>query len=243
MTYVVMIEADTISDAYVRLVGAFCHGTHIAAYQSQPTVVTVRDVAALGLDRPVTGNLAPYYAEFASERLDRRWTPGLGWHLSYADRLCTAHNGISQFDAAVECLIRDKGSRRCVLTTYHPEADSFQSRPALSSIWFGITPAERLEMHTLWRSNDLLKSFPIKTMAMISLMRGIHDQLSQVYPHLKLGTYVEMINSLHVFPEDTIGIPADPRQLDLGQVCDRYDVQFMLKLWSVVEDCANEHWT
>lgn len=59
-----------------------------------------------------------YYSDLKLSLLDKHWNLESEWYFSFARRLIEKHNGISQFDECIKCLISDKFSRRCVLSTY-----------------------------------------------------------------------------------------------------------------------------
>lgn len=233
MNQPVYITALTIFDAYKQLLNYFGQ-YNLRTYHSTTAIVVISDSTKHELPSKIEGSIDDYYQIFISNQIDERWENDKDWYLSYARRLYLKCNDISQLDIAVECLSINKDSRRCVLNTYDSTTDSPFYRPALTSIWFGIED-NKLNMHALWRSNELSVSFPIKILAMFSFMRLMYSRLLRVYPTLQLGGYIEFINSLHVYSSNTF---KEYRQLEEWQLfqrfCNNYSEEQIRYLWGIV---------
>lgn len=132
--------------------------------------------------------IAEYYSDFQSEKLDKRWDVNQKWYLSYARRLIEKRNDISQLYSCLDCLVSDKNSHRCVLSTYDLTIDNKNYRPALSHITFWIS-SNTLFMNAHWRSQEIFYAFPVNCIAMLSFMRTFYNALQNYYPDLKLGIY------------------------------------------------------
>lgn len=223
------------AEAYRSLIEEFIQ-LDFTRYQARPAIVVIdQPLGEHGLPANIKGRFSKYYRVFASGELDSHWQVGSGWYLSYSRRLFSILSGKTQFELALGELLRDKTSRRCLLTTSFPEAGAWTSLPALSSIWCGIDEENNFDVHSTWRSNDLLKSFPIKALAMRSFMRLALRHVQSRWPDVRPGSYLECIHSLHAFPSDFRYVdPAKPLLSHLEATCAVYSESDILRLWSIV---------
>jgi thymidylate synthase len=119
------------------------------------------------------------------------------WEYTYHQRY--AH----QLPFVLEELKRDKYTRRAVMSIRDFGVDSTNEHPAcLQSIQFFIRPhhetgADALDMHVLFRSNDLPEAFYFNAFALIRLQEKVAGELG-----IGVGTYAHRSNSMHVYEKN-----------------------------------------
>jgi thymidylate synthase len=119
------------------------------------------------------------------------------WEYTYHERY--AH----QLPFVLDELRRDKYTRRAVMSIRDFAVDSANEHPAcLQSIQFFVRPhhetgADALDMHVLFRSNDLPEAFFFNAFALTRLQEKVARELGT-----DVGTYAHRSNSMHVYEKN-----------------------------------------
>lgn len=119
----------------------------------------------------------------------------------YAERLWTN----DQFNAVIDCLRNDSGTRQAVLSMWNPDKDMVPSKlgggnriPCTLSYGFLIRN-DRLHCVYHMRSSNFFEHLPIDLICTAGMMEYIVKQLKDTYPNLKVGSLSYLGNSLHGF--------------------------------------------
>lgn len=104
-----------------------------------------------------------------------------------------------QFNYAVECLLRDKGSRKAVMTIYEPDdARDSKDNPCTLALQLLIRNDE-LMLFTKMRSEDVWLGVPYDFFFFTIVQEAAYVKLNQAYPELRLGTYFHDVTSFHAY--------------------------------------------
>lgn len=109
------------------------------------------------------------------------------------------HSWRGQFKYTINCLTKDKNSRKAVIVIYD-ESDARPSKdnPCTLSLQF-IIRDNVLHMFTNMRSQDIWLGVPYD-FAFFTIVHEIaHIELLKTYPKLRLGVYYHNVTSLHAY--------------------------------------------
>lgn len=119
----------------------------------------------------------------------------------YAERL----NMNDQFEAVIDCLRKDPGTRQAVLSMWYPEKDMIPSKlgggnriPCTLNYQFMIRN-DRLHCVYHMRSSNFFEHLPIDLICTAGMMSYIVTKLRDTYPELKVGSLSYLGGSLHGF--------------------------------------------
>ena len=151
----------------------------------------------------------------ASESEDTRWT------YTYHERLFeykTEDGVVDQINYIIEKLSRTGYSRRAQAITWNPKLDPpTDDPPCLQRIWGRLCDNGKggyvFNMNTHWRSRDLFKAWFENVIALTTLMRKIAERISEkVKKPVRLGRYVDINDSLHIYGSYVREIEGDPEK-------------------------------
>jgi thymidylate synthase len=204
-----VVTGDTLPEAYHEaLVILQEHGTELAcpAYDQKQreltmTVTALHPVKEPRISKLIIGGpheLAQYELEMVEGILDFIVGKAEGlWEYTYHQRYAY------QLPFVIEELKRDKYTRRAVMSVRDFEVDSANEHPAcLQSIQFLIRPhistgEDALDMHILFRSNDLPEAFFFNAFALIRLQEKVAKEIG-----VRVGAYSHRANSMHVYEKN-----------------------------------------
>jgi thymidylate synthase len=108
----------------------------------------------------------------------------------------------NQFDYAASCLVRDKNTRKAVLTIYDAsDARESKDNPCTMFLHFLIRD-NKLHLMVSMRSNDVWLGVPYDVAFFAIVQEIMLVMLRNVYPDLELGTYRHRASSLHAYARD-----------------------------------------
>ena len=151
----------------------------------------------------------------AGDSRDTRWT------YTYHGRLFdypAAERTIDQIAAMIDKLTRTTYTRRAQAITWNPLLDPpTDDPPCLQRVWGRLVENEDggwiFNFNTHWRSRDLFKAWFENVIALTTLMRKIAEGISQRLDRpVKLGRYVDMSDSLHIYGSYFREIEGDPER-------------------------------
>lgn len=123
---------------------------------------------------------------------------------SYGNLLFTNRNehGLTQYQWALESLIKDKDSRQAILHFNLPVHQRHGNKDFVCTV-YGIFQIrnDRLNFTVHMRSNDVILGLPTDVAFFATLQSQMLKHLKQHggYSDLELGTYTHMANSFHVY--------------------------------------------
>ena len=150
-----------------------------------------------------------------TESKDTRWT------YTYHGRLFEyriENEVINQIDAMVKKLSEAGFTRRAQAITWNPRLDPpTDDPPCLQRVWGRLCEDGEggyvFNMNTHWRSRDLFKAWFENVIALTTLMRKIADAFSkEVQKPVRLGRYVDISDSLHIYGSYFREIEGDPER-------------------------------
>jgi len=133
---------------------------------------------------------------------DTRWT------YTYHERIFDYRidgTSLNQIQYVIDKLSDTGHSRRAQAITWNPRLDPPTSDPpCLQRIWGRLSEDDNgiiyFNMNTHWRSRDLFKAWFENVIALTTLMRKIAEAISEkTGREIKVGRYVEMVDSLHIY--------------------------------------------
>jgi thymidylate synthase len=117
--------------------------------------------------------------------------------------------GINQVNYVVNKLAAEPASRRAVISLFNPEIyEKTNDPPCLNHIQFMIR-YNFLNMHALFRSNDMLSAWGCNAYALAHLQRYVFDRLKIAHPDLRMGWMETTSISAHIY------LKRDQNQLDV----------------------------
>lgn len=129
---------------------------------------------------------------------------------------------ISQWDALVDLLTRDKDSRQAIINIHRPADRHATNKDVVCTLTLQFFIREdKLFMITNMRSNDIILGFTNDVFQFTMLQEALMLQLRETYPDLQLGHYYHNAGSMHVYSrhfEMANKIIADERSLELPMV-------------------------
>lgn len=150
-----------------------------------------------------------------AESKDTRWT------YTYHGRLFEyriENEVINQIDAMVKKLSKTGFTRRAQAITWNPKLDPpTDDPPCLQRVWGRLCEDGEggyvFNMNTHWRSRDLFKAWFENVIALTTLMRKIANAISkEVQKPVRLGRYVDISDSLHIYGSYFREIEGDPER-------------------------------
>jgi len=117
---------------------------------------------------------------------------------TYHDRLFE-YGSVNQMSALIEHLKTNPQTRRALAITWNPVLDSYRSGcnrsvPCLQYIQF-IIRKNKLNMISLFRSEDILQAFGPNVFGLVHLMRFVSDETG-----VNAGTYTHIVTVPHLYP-------------------------------------------
>lgn len=104
---------------------------------------------------------------------------------------------------AKQSLIDDKDTRQAILRFSLPEHQWRGNKDQTCTLHGNFLIREnRLHLSVTMRSNDLTLGLVYDLPWFISLMYRMRDELKDVYPDLKIGTYTHYVHNLHIYDRD-----------------------------------------
>jgi len=208
----VLVKARTVSEAWEKVVlECWSRGSEV------PTEYEENSKELLGLlvhvEKPfeeprvhrgdlniaIKDSLRKYYDEVLRGTLD--WAVREGKiHYTYHERLFNyPPEGIDQIEYMVKKLEKTVFSRRAQAIVWDPKRDLWvDSPPCLQRVWCAIR-ADKLIMHTMWRSRDIFRAMHMNMLVMTELQKIMAERLK-----VEVGAYIDFSNSAHIY-EKTYG--------------------------------------
>lgn len=142
---------------------------------------------------------------------------------------------ISQWNAVVDILTRDKDSRQAIINIHRPADRHAGNKDVACTLTLQFFIREdKLFMITNMRSNDVILGFTNDVFQFTMLQEALVLELRETYPNLKLGHYYHNAGSMHVYSrhfEMAGKIIEDHRSLELPMIeMDRFDDEICLGL-------------
>jgi len=137
---------------------------------------------------------------------------------AYGPRL-TNYSGINQLDAVYNRLIKDRDTRRAMITIFDPRRDNNEDSldiPCTIAFQFMIRN-EKLDMITYMRSNDLFRGFVYDTVEFQWFQEILAGWLG-----VDVGRYVHMVGSAHIYLRDK------PKVQRIISACESFNEPFTL---------------
>jgi len=225
---VIAVQADTIPRAYEQAIKEVWEtGVSVRTEYDRPDDPPSRDATVLIVVRQ----------PFGQPRFHRSFADGLGglaeyvmevvhgahdyWVYTYHGRLFEYRiedQVINQIDAMVKKLSKAGFTRRAQAITWNPRLDPpTDDPPCLQRVWGRLCEDGEggyvFNMNTHWRSRDLFKAWFENVIALTTLMRKIADAISkEVQKPVRLGRYVDISDSLHIYGSYFREIEGDPER-------------------------------
>lgn len=121
---------------------------------------------------------------------------------AYGNLLFTEKNkhGINQWTWAINSLIKDKDTRQALMTFNRPSYSYENNKDFICTLngIFNIRD-NKLNLTINMRSNDVVLGTPTDIAFFCMLLQQAHQLLLKTYPSLKLGSYVHIANSYHIY--------------------------------------------
>lgn len=121
---------------------------------------------------------------------------------SYGNLLFNKKNrfGITQYEWALQSLIKDKDSRQAILHFNLPEHQHYTNKDFVCTI-YGIFQIRdnKLNLTVHMRSNDVIWGLPTDIAFFAILQSQLLSHLRNTYSDLELGTYTHIANSFHIY--------------------------------------------
>lgn len=106
---------------------------------------------------------------------------------------------LSQFEYALQCLVKDKNSRKAIMMIYErQDARPSKDNPCTLLLQFIIRDDE-LYLYTNMRSQDIWLGVPYDFAFFTIVQEAAFTYLRNVYPNLMLGSYIHIVTSLHMY--------------------------------------------
>ena len=130
------------------------------------------------------------------------------WTYTYHERMFdyrTEDKVVNQIQYIIDKLAQSGHSRRAQAITWNPKVDPFTyDPPCLQRIWGRLSEDDNgclyFNMNTHWRSRDLYKAWFENIIALTTLMKKIAGAISgKIGREVKIGRYVDMCDSLHIY--------------------------------------------
>lgn len=109
-------------------------------------------------------------------------------------------HGISQWQWALNSLIKDKDSRQALMTFNRPSYAYEDNKDFICTLngLFNIRN-NKLNLTINMRSNDAILGMPTDIAFFCMLLQQAYTILKETYPELEIGTYTHIANSLHIY--------------------------------------------
>ncbi|MCJ7812169.1 thymidylate synthase, partial [bacterium] len=162
-----------------------------------------------------------YWIKPVEEILKAQKSKDTRWTYTYHQRLFEyriENQIVNQIDAMIHRLSQKGYTRRAQAITWNPKLDPpTEDPPCLQRIWGRLCDDGKgglvLNMNTHWRSRDLFKAWFENAIALTTLMRKIADRISeQTGQQVRLGRYVDISDSLHIYGSYFREIEGDPEK-------------------------------
>ena len=148
---------------------------------------------------------------------------------NHEERPCDEYVGdISQWNAVVDILTRDKDSRQAIINIHRPSDRHAGNKDVACTLTLQFFIREdRLFMITNMRSNDVILGFTNDVFQFTMLQEALMLQLRKTYPNLEMGHYYHNAGSMHIYSRHfdmANKIIADEASLEMPMVVmDRFD--------------------
>lgn len=142
-------------------------------------------------------SIISYFSKFWNKVSD----DGKTVNSAYGKRLfIEAQGGMSQFQYAFYCLMKDKDSRKAIAMIYKEKDTNTRTKDnaCTLSLQFFIRD-NALHCITTMRSNDIWRGLPYDLPFFTLVQELMLVELKQVYPDLKLGSYAHRAHSMHAY--------------------------------------------
>lgn len=118
-------------------------------------------------------------------------------HLLFAN---PNEHGITQYEWALNSLIKDRDSRQAVIHFNLPVHQHLENKDFVCTM-YGIFQIRnnKLNFTIHMRSNDAILGLPTDIAFFATLQSQMLKHLQDTYPELTLGTYTHIANSLHIY--------------------------------------------
>lgn len=109
-------------------------------------------------------------------------------------------HGLTQWQWAHDCLVKDKDSRQALIHFNTPDHQRPNTKDFVCTLegLFHIRN-NKLNFTILMRSNDVVLGLPTDVAFFCVLQQQMYRLLKQTYPDLELGTYTHISNSMHLY--------------------------------------------
>ncbi|MFW6311819.1 MAG: thymidylate synthase, partial [Nanoarchaeota archaeon] len=109
---------------------------------------------------------------------------------------------LSQWDWAVNCLKRDKDSRQAIIHYNTPDHQTKNNKDFVCTLYNQFFIREdRLFLQYFMRSQDVIRGITFDFPWGWTLLKTMQLSLLDVYPNLKIGSYIHTCGSFHLYNE------------------------------------------
>lgn len=221
----IVIKGDTLSEVYIRSLGYL---VKTPQYTSSPRGMTVKETLNVGLEikdprfclysNPRRSSQYSYIAAellwYFAGRSDLKFIEKYSsfWrqianedatiNSAYGNLIFTQKNdnGYSQWQWAIESLIKDKDSRQAVMLFNKPMYQYPNNKDFICTLnGIFMIRNNRLHLTVNMRSNDIILGTPTDVAFFCMLLQQAYKLLKVHYPELRLGKYTHFANSYHLY--------------------------------------------
>lgn len=160
-----------------------------------------------------------YWVKPLEEILKGKESKDTRWTYTYHGRLFEYRiedKVVNQINTMIDKLSHTGHTRRAQAITWNPKLDPpTDDPPCLQRVWGRLCEDGEggfvLNMNTHWRSRDLFKAWFENVIALTTLMRKIAEEIAKkTGKRIKLGRYVDISDSLHIYGSYFREIEGDP---------------------------------
>jgi thymidylate synthase len=221
----IVIKGETFSEAYIRSLGYLVNHPQ---YTSSPRGMKVKETLNVGLEikdarfclysNPrrssqysyIAAELLWYFAGRSDLKFIEKYASfwrqiandDLSINSAYGNLIFKQknENGYSQWQWAMESLIKDKDTRQAVMLFNKPMYQYSDNKDFICTLnGVFMIRNNRLHLTINMRSNDIILGTPTDVAFFCMLLQQAHKLLKEHYPDLKLGKYTHFANSYHLY--------------------------------------------
>ena len=219
------IKGETFSDAYIR---SLHYLVNHPQYTSSPRGMKVKETLNLGLEiknasyclysnprrssqyKYIAAELLWYFAGRSDLKFIEKYASfwrqiandDQSLNSAYGNLIFKQKNeqGISQWQWAMQSLIKDKDTRQAVMLFNKPMYQYNNNKDFICTLNGAfLIRNNRLCLTITMRSNDVILGTPTDVAFFCTLLQQAHKLLKEYYPDLKLGKYTHIVNSYHLY--------------------------------------------
>jgi thymidylate synthase len=127
-------------------------------------------------------------------------------------------HGYTQFEYARDMLIRNKDSKKAVMTIYNKENAYVSNDNPCTMFLSYVIRDNQLSLYVKMRSSDIWFGLPYDVPFFVLMLYKMYFELRQMYPDLTVGFYNHQAISLHLYERNFINLSSV-----LSENLSRYD--------------------